>query len=163
MELAPVRPAVPGMAGCRRCRDRVRFCKFEKLAEKDAVNELKSSCCGAAVRVAGGTDGTHWHECEKCGQPCDINFEKDFFEIERRLIFAAALTPPAAFKARLSAMVANVIGNLPDDYWRQFIKLEPCGRPGCACHLGVQKQGVELFKLLRQEHQEHAEVMFGGA
>lgn len=23
------------------------------------------------MRVAGSGEGTHWHECTKCGQPCD--------------------------------------------------------------------------------------------
>ncbi len=39
------------------------------LAEPDLVQ--KSNCCNAPMRVAGSKEGTHWHECEACGQPCD--------------------------------------------------------------------------------------------
>jgi hypothetical protein len=31
-----------------------------------------SSCCGAGVTVAGGSEGTNWYECVSCGNPCDL-------------------------------------------------------------------------------------------
>lgn len=33
----------------------------------------RSACCGARMRVAGrdGMGSTRWHECTRCGQPCD--------------------------------------------------------------------------------------------
>ena len=31
-----------------------------------------SSCCGARVAVAGGSEGTNWYECVSCGNPCDL-------------------------------------------------------------------------------------------
>jgi len=44
--------------------------------------EPVSSCCGARMRVAfnskvAGIDATNWHECEKCGQPCDARQEME--------------------------------------------------------------------------------------
>jgi len=32
-----------------------------------------STCCKAPVKVA-GVGMTHWHECQKCGAPCDVTF-----------------------------------------------------------------------------------------
>jgi len=36
------------------------------------MTSLLSSCCRSPVRVAGTDEGTHWHECEKCGKACDV-------------------------------------------------------------------------------------------
>ena len=38
------------------------------------VDEARSNCCAAAVRVGGRPRGesTRWHECVKCGHACDL-------------------------------------------------------------------------------------------
>jgi hypothetical protein len=32
---------------------------------------MKSLCCGAEMKVVHGGEGTHWHKCLACGEPCD--------------------------------------------------------------------------------------------
>lgn len=70
--------------------------------------------------------------------------------------------PPGDFQWRFAGMIANVVGNMPDEYWREFCKMGPCDRVGCTCHETVQKH-VELFTLMRRDHQEHCEVFQGPA
>ncbi len=43
---------------------------------------------------------------------------------------------PELFRASLIALIMNVSGNLPDDYWSQMISTlgQPCGEPNCRCH-----------------------------
>ena len=85
----------------------------------------------------------------------------EFDKVTQAVLFLASELPPGDFKACFAGMIANVVGNMPEDYWREFIKVEPCGRPGCNCHEEVQKNGAELFKLLRKDHQEHCDVSSG--
>lgn len=35
------------------------------------MNKSLSNCCLSSVRIGSGDDGTNWHECTKCGKPCD--------------------------------------------------------------------------------------------
>lgn len=59
---------------------------------------------------------------------------------------------PKEFQAALTGIIATVVGNIPEDRWQKFIKVEPCWTPGCDCHLTLQPHGIELFKLLREEY-----------
>jgi hypothetical protein len=34
-------------------------------------NPPASTCCSAPIIVAGGKEGTNWHECTACGEACD--------------------------------------------------------------------------------------------
>lgn len=36
-----------------------------------AGSAVFSPCCHASVKIAGSKEGTHWHECVKCGEACD--------------------------------------------------------------------------------------------
>lgn len=85
-----------------------------------------------------------------------MNAEQKLYEIECWLIQAARDNDPQVFKARFAALIANVVGNMSEDYWLEFVKVEPCGRAGCDCHLGVQKSGTDLFKILREDHQQYS-------
>lgn len=58
---------------------------------------------------------------------------------------------PQIFCARIIALLANVVGNLPKDYFETMAKVEPCGRVGCDCHLGLQGTGKKLLRLLRED------------
>jgi hypothetical protein len=46
---------------------------------KKIVNNLKSICCNANVRIEGMDDfdkqGTMYHVCTTCNQPCDVIFK----------------------------------------------------------------------------------------
>jgi len=38
---------------------------------------LRSNCCDALMAVSGGSEGTRWHECKKCGGACDGHTPND--------------------------------------------------------------------------------------
>ena len=79
-------------------------------------------------------------------------------EIVTSLFNIAKVMPPQYFKTFFAGIVANVVGNMSERYWIEFSKIEPCGRAGCDCHLGVQREAQKLFDLLRADHQEHCET-----
>jgi hypothetical protein len=73
-------------------------------------------------------------------------------QIQLRLEKLADELEPSEFRAVLSGSIATVVGGLPDPYWKQFRKVEPCGRPGCDCHLKVMPEAVKLFTCLREDY-----------
>jgi hypothetical protein len=73
--------------------------------------------------------------------------------IEQALIVAKGVHPQS-FKAWFAGFIANIVAQLPDDYWAEFIKVKPCGRVGCTCHLDVAFHGAQLFKLLREDYKQ---------
>jgi len=44
-------------------------------------------------------------------------------------------------------IIGNTLGNLPDDYWEEFKKIETCDEPGCDCHLLAQKIMPSLIEI----------------
>jgi hypothetical protein len=53
---------------------------FKAHADKEGDSEVgagippwvkRSSCCNAPMIVAGGREGTNWHECTACKKACD--------------------------------------------------------------------------------------------
>ena len=38
------------------------------------ISTGKSKCCGAMCYVVGNT--THYYLCDKCGKPCDVDYER---------------------------------------------------------------------------------------
>lgn len=63
--------------------------------------------------------------------------------------------PPHAFSAFLcGGIVANIIGNLPDEYWREMMRVEACGRPGCDCHV-LQEQVMQTLDAMRKDHKKN--------
>ena len=86
-----------------------------------------------------------------------------FFDISQALITLASNMHPDEFRPRLSALIGNVVGNMPEEYWQEFVKIKPCGRAGCDCHLTTVKNGVEIFERLRRDHHEHTETHSGAA
>lgn len=71
--------------------------------------------------------------------------------IYKDLLLLAKENDPQTFCAAFMGTVANVIGNLPKEYFEQMVKVEPCGRVGCDCHLGLQLHGSRLLRLLRED------------
>jgi len=68
------------------------------------------------------------------------------------LLVGAAHLPPQVFKARFCGLIGNVVANLPEEYWREFSKVEPCGRTGCDCHLELQPAFQKTFDMVRRYH-----------
>ncbi len=58
---------------------------------------------------------------------------------------------PAEFRAMFCGLIANVVGNLPDDYWREFLRVEICSEPGCDCHK-IQEPVLAALAALRADH-----------
>lgn len=72
-----------------------------------------------------------------------------------QLLGLARTSDPQHFKAYFcGAIIANVVGNLPDDYWQKLIVREPCDRAGCDCHL-MSDPVIEALKIVRADHEKH--------
>lgn len=69
------------------------------------------------------------------------------------LMQTAEVLHPRNFQCGLGAILANVVGNLPDDYWQEAKKVGPCSIPGCLCHVPA-KAVMEALDLLRNDHIE---------
>src|SRR5438105_913822 len=66
----------------------------------------------------------------------------------------AGAVPPYAFKSSFGSMIPALLGALPEDYFNEMIKVEPCGVRDCDCHLTVQVINSEFYKAMRKEYQE---------
>lgn len=75
------------------------------------------------------------------------------------LLEVAAQSDPEDFRAFFSgAIIGNVVGNLPDDYWRRFLKIEICDEPGCNCYELAQAL-VPVLDTIRDDHRKHLSEM----
>lgn len=84
--------------------------------------------------------------------------EKNAKKLTELLLTEARNMPPQEFAAFFcGGLIANVVGNMTENYWREFSKIEPCGRPGCDCHLGLMPISMKLLALLREDHQKHVD------
>jgi hypothetical protein len=75
-------------------------------------------------------------------------------DVVAQLLEFAAIHPRAFRNFFCGAIVANVVGNMPDEHWAKFSKMEPCGQPGCDCHL-ANIGFMTALKELREDHQRH--------
>ena len=72
------------------------------------------------------------------------------------LLQIAEANDPHEFRAYfIGAILANVVGQLPENYWKQFTKCEPCGTVGCLCHERTALLMAGL-KAIRLDHQQNA-------
>lgn len=61
------------------------------------------------------------------------------------LLEYAKETHPQEFKAFLmGGIITNVLGMLPEEYWKEFIKAVPCNSVNCDCHVGAAKSAPML-------------------
>ena len=51
----------------------------------------------------------------------------------------------------MGAIFANVVGNMSDRYFEEFVKPSPCGLAGCDCHLQMEKF-LTALRDLRRDH-----------
>jgi len=58
---------------------------------------------------------------------------------------------PLDFQCFIGALLANVVGAIPDDYWAQMMVTEPCPTPGCDCHV-IAGHVMDALSLLRNDH-----------
>jgi len=68
------------------------------------------------------------------------------------LINMAENTTPRDFRSMLGATVANVVGALPDWYWKQMMMpAPPCQTPGCNCQ-DLANKFMEEMDVMRTDH-----------
>lgn len=58
---------------------------------------------------------------------------------------------PANFKGFVAgAVLANLLGQMPDEYFQQFCEVLPCNESGCNC-VKVSQAATDFFKFLRED------------
>jgi hypothetical protein len=67
------------------------------------------------------------------------------------VILAYKRMHPLDFQVFLGALLANVVGALPDDYWARMMVTNPCEVPGCDCHV-IAGQVMAALNILRNDH-----------
>jgi hypothetical protein len=70
------------------------------------------------------------------------------------MMSVAQSLPPQFFRAWLAGTISSVLGQLPEEYWEELSKVEPCGNDGCDCHVGIMLHATKLFTLLREDYKE---------
>jgi hypothetical protein len=62
---------------------------------------------------------------------------------------------PATAQAMFGGFITSVIGQLPDDLWRQMMEegAKPCGAPECDC----EKLRIPLMKALDDSREDYKE------
>ena len=71
------------------------------------------------------------------------------------LTLVAQALHPHDFRIWLfSIVMANVVGNMPDDYWEQMMDCKPCPEAGCDCHL-MARQFMAAMNIIREDHKEY--------
>jgi hypothetical protein len=62
--------------------------------------------------------------------------------------------PPEQFMAFFcGGIISNVVGNLPDEFWRKATKIEICSNPGCNCH-ELRTRMIETLDFARDDYRK---------
>jgi hypothetical protein len=73
------------------------------------------------------------------------------------IIQEAKESTPHEFRAFfIGAIIGNVIGNMPDEYWHEFRKIEICDEPGCNCY-ELQAEVMKTLQLVRDDFKKITE------
>lgn len=69
------------------------------------------------------------------------------------LVETAKEMDPKDFFGFMASITGNVVGNMPEKYWKEFHAraTEPCALPGCNCHI-IGEDLRKAFKALRDDH-----------
>lgn len=79
--------------------------------------------------------------------------------IVRYLLEIAMNSEPQAFKSFfLGGVVTNCVAALPEDYFDEMMKIKPCGREGCDCHL-MANEARNFLQSCREDHQRYAGML----
>lgn len=71
---------------------------------------------------------------------------------------AMEVLEPDQFYVFFCALVANLAGNCPDDYWEGVkANIQPCGQTECTCHL----EAKALFDALEPMRLVHKKITSG--
>lgn len=89
-------------------------------------------------------------------KPTDQELHNFVTEVCQRLADLGSRMEPQEFAAMFTGgIIANVVGNMPQNYWQEFSRVEPCGRPGCDCHLVLQPKIMKALETLRNDHMKY--------
>jgi len=58
---------------------------------------------------------------------------------------------PTRFQTFLCGMLGNLAGNMSPEFWNKMRVTEPCGNPGCNCHVYAEEVMTALERL-REDH-----------
>jgi len=79
--------------------------------------------------------------------------------IVRYLLTVAQHSDPQAFKAFLmGGVLTNTVAGLPEKYFEEMVKVKPCYRQGCDCHL-LAEEAHNLLTKIREDHQRHSGML----
>lgn len=84
---------------------------------------------------------------------------REYFEARDRILGdilkVASKVHPQEFQAWfLGGILANVLGEMPDEYWSLFKKKEACPEVGCDCHI-VFSKFTEQLQIMRDDWKKH--------
>jgi hypothetical protein len=65
----------------------------------------------------------------------------------------ARTNQPEDFSSMFHGLIANLVGNMSEGYFERLVKIEPCERVGCNCHVVIKPVGVAYFKASREDWQ----------
>lgn len=60
---------------------------------------------------------------------------------------------PLDFQIFIGALLANVVGAIPDDYWDRMMVTNPCEITGCNCHV-IAGHVMFALDILRYDHRK---------
>lgn len=74
-------------------------------------------------------------------------------EIVGLLRSAAKERQPRDFQGFFGGVVRNVVGQMPPEYFEEFVEPSPCGRAGCNCH-EISAPFLASLAAIREEHNQ---------
>jgi hypothetical protein len=77
--------------------------------------------------------------------------------ITKAILTLASVLPPEDFSTLWTSIIANVSGNLPQDYWDKMADVKPCDTPGCDCHIASAKL-MKAMTVLRKDHARYVNI-----
>lgn len=79
---------------------------------------------------------------------------KDYLRILNDVEKLGEELTPIEYRNALTGLVVSIAGNLPEDYWNEFIKNDPCGSPGCTCHLDINPKVIVFLSAMRDNYKK---------
>jgi len=81
-----------------------------------------------------------------------VNADEAQREIVSALTAVANIATPREFQTFFGGIIGNVVGNMSEEYWRQFREVKPCGIVGCDCHLTIVPVVMKALEAIREDH-----------
>lgn len=86
---------------------------------------------------------------------------RDFVsKMGQRLAYLDDHVEPQEFAVILIGIMASIVGNMSQSYWREFSRVEPCGLPGCDCHLVMRPKVMQALQVLRDDYMKYERARY---